>query len=43
LFVKAAKHLRGIVATVERAGEIAPGAVEVKLPMKQIWPGVRLL
>jgi hypothetical protein len=43
LFVKAAKHLRGIVATVERAGEIAPGPIEVRLPMKQIWPGVRLL
>jgi hypothetical protein len=35
-FVKAAKGLRGIVTTVERAGPIAPGNVTVKLP-----PGIK--
>jgi len=32
-FVKVAKGLRGILATVERAGVIAPGALTVKLPL----------
>jgi MOSC domain-containing protein YiiM len=32
LFVRAAKHLRGIVATVELAGRIAPGPMRLKLP-----------
>jgi MOSC domain-containing protein YiiM len=33
-FVKVAKGLRGILATVEREGVIAPGAVTVKLPLE---------
>lgn len=32
LFVKAAKHLRGIVASVERAGVIEPGPLLIKNP-----------
>jgi MOSC domain-containing protein YiiM len=44
LFPKLAKNLRGIVASVERAGVIhAGGAVKVKLPSQQIWPGGTLL
>lgn len=39
LFVKAAKNLRGIVATVERAGCIAPGPVTLKIPVQKIWGG----
>ncbi|MDE8345318.1 MAG: MOSC domain-containing protein [Acidocella sp.] len=31
-FVKAAKHLRGIVASVERAGDITPGPLLIKCP-----------
>jgi hypothetical protein len=38
-FPKVAKRLRGVVAWVERAGEIMPGdAVDVRLPEQWIYP-----
>ncbi len=37
LFVKAAKNLRGIVASVERAGRIEGGAITLKLPPETGW------
>jgi hypothetical protein len=43
LFPKAAICLRGIVASVERAGAIAPGPVKVKVPEQKIWTGGTLL
>jgi hypothetical protein len=43
LFPKAAIHLRGIVASVERAGAIAPGALTVKVPEQKLWTGGTLL
>jgi hypothetical protein len=43
LFPKAAIFLRGIVATVESAGTIAPGALKVKIPEQIIWTGGSLL
>jgi MOSC domain-containing protein YiiM len=43
LFPKAAIHLRGILASVERAGTIAPGPVKVKIPEQNIWTGGSLL
>jgi hypothetical protein len=42
LFVKAAKNLRGIVATVEQAGSIIPGPVRLKIPEQNIWTGGNL-
>ncbi len=39
LFVKAARDRRGILASVERAGEICPGPVRIKLPNQKPWPG----
>jgi hypothetical protein len=35
LFVQAAKNLRGIVVTVERAGLLAPGPITVKTPKQK--------
>jgi MOSC domain-containing protein YiiM len=43
LFVKAAQDRRGIVATVERAGQLAPGPVTVKIPQQKTWTGGTLL
>jgi MOSC domain-containing protein YiiM len=44
LFPKRAQNLRGIVASVERAGVIqAGGTVRLKLPSQRIWPGGTLL
>jgi hypothetical protein len=44
LFPKLAQNLRGIVASVERAGVIeAGGEVKLKLPSQQNWPGGTLL
>jgi MOSC domain-containing protein YiiM len=44
LFVQAAKDLRGIVASVERAGEILPGPVRIKiLAAQKQWNGGTLL
>ncbi len=43
LFVKLAKHRRGIVASVERAGLAAPGEVALKTPPIKIWPGAKPL
>jgi hypothetical protein len=43
LFVKAARDRRGILASVERAGEICPGPVRIKLPNQKPWPGETLL
>jgi hypothetical protein len=43
LFPKAAIHRRGIVATVERAGTIAPGSLTVKIPEQKPWTGGTLL
>jgi len=43
LFPKAAIDLRGIVASVERAGTIAPGPLTVKLPQQKPRPGGTLL
>jgi hypothetical protein len=40
-FPKAAIHLRGIVASIERAGAIAPGAVTIKIPEQKLWTGER--
>jgi hypothetical protein len=42
-FPKAAIHLRGIVASVERAGPIAPGPVTIKVPEQNTWTGGTLL
>ncbi len=42
LFVKAARDLRGIVATVEREGEVAAGPLRVKLPNVKPWPGMSI-
>jgi hypothetical protein len=39
LFPRVAKNLRGIVASVERAGGIAPGPVRLKIPAQKQWPG----
>ena len=43
LFPKAAIHLRGIVASVERAGTIAPGPLKLKIPEQKLWTGGTLL
>ncbi len=43
LFPKAAMFLRGIVASVERAGAIAPGPLKVKVPEQKLWTGGTLL
>jgi hypothetical protein len=43
LFPKAAIHLRGIVATVERAGIIAPGPLKIRIPEQKLWTGGTLL
>jgi hypothetical protein len=43
LFPKAAIHLRGIVASVELAGMIAPGQLTVKIPEQRLWTGGTLL
>jgi MOSC domain-containing protein YiiM len=43
LFPKAAVCLRGILASVERAGTIAPGPVKVKIAEQTIWTGGTLL
>ena len=43
LFVKAAKDRRGIVASVERAGPVAPGRFRLKIPKQQQWTGRNLL
>jgi len=43
LFPKAAMFLRGIVASVERAGAIAPGPLTVKIPEQKLWTGGTLL
>jgi hypothetical protein len=39
LFPKAAILRRGIVASVERAGAIAPGPLTVKIPEQKLWTG----
>ncbi len=39
LFPKAAIDRRGIVASVERAGAIAPGPLTVRLPQQKPWTG----
>lgn len=36
-FPKMAKRLRGVVASVERAGGIVPGSVDIRLPEQWIW------
>lgn len=43
LFPKAAIHLRGILASVELAGAIAPGPVTLRLPPQRPWKGGTLL
>jgi len=43
LFPKAAILLRGIVASVERAGAIAPGPLNAKIPEQKLWTGGTLL
>jgi len=43
LFVKAARNLRGIVASVERSGVIVPGPVRLKIPPQHNWTGGTLL
>jgi hypothetical protein len=43
LFPKAAIFLRGIVASVERAGAVAPGPLKVKVPEQKLWTGGTLL
>jgi len=43
LFPKAAMFLRGIIASVERAGAIAPGPLKVKIPEQKLWTGGTLL
>jgi hypothetical protein len=42
-FSKAAIHLRGIVASVERAGAIAPGRLTVRMSEQKLWTGATLL
>jgi len=39
LFVKAARNLRGIVASVERPGRLAAGPVKLLVPPPKHWPG----
>jgi MOSC domain-containing protein YiiM len=39
LFPKAAIHLRGILASVEQAGTIAPGPVTLRVPPQRAWKG----
>jgi len=39
LFPKAAIHLRGILASVELAGTIAPGPVTLRVPPQRPWRG----
>jgi hypothetical protein len=43
LFVKCGKNLRGIVATVEQAGSIMAGPVNLKIPEQKIWTGGKLI
>jgi len=43
LFAKAAVHLRGILARVELAGAIAPGAVTLRMAKQRDWKGGGLL
>jgi len=43
LFPKAAIHLRGILASVELAGAIAPGPVTLRVPPQRQWKGGKLL
>jgi hypothetical protein len=43
LFPKAAIHRRGIVASVERAGVIAPGPIVIRVPEQRLWTGGTLL
>jgi hypothetical protein len=43
LFPKAAIHLRGIVASVELPGAIAPGGLTVRIPEQRLWTGGTLL
>jgi hypothetical protein len=42
LFVKAARNLRGIVASVERPGRLAAGPVKLLVPPPKDWPGGNL-
>jgi hypothetical protein len=42
-FPKAAIHLRGIVASIERAGPIAPGSLTIKVPEQNTWTGGTIL
>ncbi len=42
LFAKAAIHLRGILASVELAGPIAPGPVTLRVPPQRSWKGGEL-
>jgi MOSC domain-containing protein YiiM len=42
-FPKAAINLRGIVASVERAGVIAPGPLMVRVPEQKPWTGGSLI
>lgn len=43
LFPKAAIGRRGIVASVERPGVIAPGRLTVRVPDQKLWTGDRLI
>jgi hypothetical protein len=43
LFVKTAKHLRGVVASVERAGDIMAGPARIRVAPQNNWTGGRLL
>jgi hypothetical protein len=43
LFPKAAIFRRGIVASVERPGIIAPGRLTVRVPDQKLWTGDRLI
>lgn len=38
-FPQVARGLRGLVAWVERAGELTPGEVEVRVPAQHVWRG----
>lgn len=38
-FVEAARRHRGLVASVERAGVVAPGPVRVSVPEQWLWEG----
>jgi len=42
LFPKAAIHRRGILASVELAGTIAPGPVTLRVPPQRTWKGGKL-